>query len=251
MKIKIILTGVLLLLVGCSEERVMKEAEINKQIVEEKIEEKDGESEILKKKILKDEVLKEEDNLLLLVNKKKKISEQFVPENLKKPEVLFLNEEPIEKTKVTSETAKVIEIMFSEGKKENIALIAVSGYRSFERQEEIFNMNKELYGEEIANQTSARPGESEHQTGLAIDITSKSVNYQLIETFGETKEGKWVNENAHKYGFIIRYPKGKETITGYNYEPWHLRYVGIKTAKYIKERELTLEEFTEEQEKAW
>lgn len=86
-------------------------------------------------------------------------------------------------------------------------------------------------------------GKSEHQTGLAMDETSRSVNLEITEEFGETKEGKWVKENAHRACFIIRYPIGKESITGYQYEPWHLRYVGKEKVSAIYENELTLEEY--------
>jgi D-alanyl-D-alanine carboxypeptidase len=98
-------------------------------------------------------------------------------------------------------------------------------------------------GEEVANKTTAYPGQSEHQTGLAMDVSSASVNYQLLESFGETTEGIWLAENAPDFGFIIRYPKGKEEITGYSYEPWHLRYLGIETALQVSARGITYEEY--------
>ncbi|WAA09875.1 M15 family metallopeptidase [Fervidibacillus albus] len=91
----------------------------------------------------------------------------------------------------------------------------------------------------------AQPGTSEHQTGLTMDITAYSVNQQLVESFGQTEEGKWLENNAHQYGYILRYPKGKETITGYKYEPWHFRYVGVEAATVIFENGWTLEEFFE------
>lgn len=95
----------------------------------------------------------------------------------------------------------------------------------------------------VANQTSAKPGESEHQTGLAMDVSSPSVNFQLTQYYGHTREGKWLVENAPKHGFIIRYPEGKEYITGYNYEPWHIRYVGKNAAEFIMNENITLEEY--------
>ena len=90
--------------------------------------------------------------------------------------------------------------------------------------------------------SSAVPGTSEHQTGLAMDITSQSAKFQLETIFGETKEGQWLSENAHKFGFVIRYTKEKESITGYRFEPWHVRYVGNPQATYLYENQLTLEE---------
>lgn len=113
----------------------------------------------------------------------------------------------------------------------------VSGFRSYESQERVFAGWCAQYGEEIASTLSARPGQSEHQSGLTMDITS------LSQSYGETGEGKWVAENCYKYGFIVRYPKGKDNITGYMYEPWHLRYLGKSTAKLVHDSGLTLEEF--------
>ena len=154
-----------------------------------------------------------------------------------------MNKEYNEKKQLRKEAALALEEMFRSSKANGINIYAVSGYRSYARQASIFDANVRKYGFERANQTSAKPGQSEHQTGLAMDITSASVNYGLSQSFGATKEGKWVYENAHKFGFIIRYQKGKESITGYQYEPWHLRYVGIKAAKEIKDRNITLEEY--------
>ncbi len=98
-------------------------------------------------------------------------------------------------------------------------------------------------GVEAADTYSARPGHSEHQTGLTIDITSDSVHGGLTETFGETDEGKWVAENAHRFGFIIRYPENRVDETGYQYEPWHLRYVGTEAATSIYNDQLILEDY--------
>lgn len=120
-----------------------------------------------------------------------------------------------------------------------IKLKIISGFRSYEYQEKIYNQYVKEYGEEKTNKFSARPGNSEHQTGFALDICEDS------DKFINTKEEIWLRKNAHKYGFIIRYPKGKEEITGYKYEPWHIRYVGKKHAKNIYENNLTLEEYLE------
>ena len=118
-----------------------------------------------------------------------------------------------------------------------IELNIVSGYRSYNLQQQIFAENAAEKGEQEANRSSAKAGQSEHQTGLAFDINSTN------QSFGNTKEGKWLAENCHKYGFIIRYPEGKESVTGYIYEPWHIRYVGNPTATEIYERGTTLEEY--------
>ncbi len=113
----------------------------------------------------------------------------------------------------------------------------VSGFRSYSKQEGTFAYWASIDGAEVASTYSARPGHSEHQTGLAMDITS------LSQSYGKTAEGKWLAANCHEYGFIIRYPKNKTDITGYMYEPWHVRYLGKSTAKLVHDSGLSLEEF--------
>ena len=113
----------------------------------------------------------------------------------------------------------------------------LSGYRSYNRQKTIYEKKVADRGYDSADRYSARPGHSEHQTGLAFDVGS------ITYTYGETASGQWLNANCAKYGFIIRYPEGKEEITGYGYEPWHIRYVGLEAATEIMEKGLTLEEY--------
>lgn len=112
-----------------------------------------------------------------------------------------------------------------------------SGYRSYARQVEIYNRYVAKDGQEYADTYSSRPGFSEHQTGLTFDLNSIDIS------FADTPEGKWVAENCHKYGFIVRYPKDKEDITGYTYEPWHIRYLGVEKATAVYESGLCLEEY--------
>lgn len=121
--------------------------------------------------------------------------------------------------------------------KDGAKLKIISGFRSYDYQEKIYNIYVKEFGEEKTNTFSAKPGHSEHQTGLAIDLCEDS------DKFIGTKEDIWLQKNAHKFGFIIRYPKGKEHITGYKYEPWHLRYIGRKHSKIIFNRGLVLEEY--------
>lgn len=113
----------------------------------------------------------------------------------------------------------------------------ISGFRSYEKQKATFAYWASIDGAEVADTYSAQPGHSEHQTGLAMDITS------LRQSYGETAEGKWLAEHCWEYGFLLRYPKGSEHITGYIYEPWHVRYLGTSTAKLLHDSGLTLEEF--------
>lgn len=129
--------------------------------------------------------------------------------------------------------------MKSDASSQGINLNVISGYRSYSRQSSIYNNYVAKDGKTKADTYSARAGHSEHQTGLAADINS------LYTSFINTAEGKWLNDNCHKYGFIIRYPKGKESITGYMYEPWHIRYVGVSVATtlYNNGDWITLEEY--------
>jgi len=115
-----------------------------------------------------------------------------------------------------------------------------SGYRSYEYQEQLYNNYVAREGKEAADTYSARPGYSEHQTGLVVDVTKENGSFLK---FGNTKEFEWMKENAHKYGFILRYTKEFESITGYTSEPWHYRYVGIDIASYIHEHPMSYEEY--------
>jgi D-alanyl-D-alanine carboxypeptidase len=182
-------------------------------------------------------------NKLVLVNKEQGLPSEFIPEDLVVPNIPFAFAGDHPKKKIRIVAAKALEKLFAKAKEDNIELVGVSGYRSFNRQKEIFDYNARLKGVEAANQYSAKPGHSEHQTGLAMDVSSSAVNYDLVEEFGETEEGRWLSKMAPEYGFIIRYPKGKENITGYQYEPWHLRYVGVEHAKKIAYNDSTLEDY--------
>ncbi len=120
---------------------------------------------------------------------------------------------------------------------EGLNIWLASGFRSYERQKTIYNNYVSWYGQAKTDTLSARPGHSEHQTGLAIDVNS------VTDSFGSTPEAAWLAAHAHEFGFIIRYPKGKEHITGYKYEPWHIRYLGVDMATTIYNSGLTLEEY--------
>ncbi|MBI9101170.1 MAG: M15 family metallopeptidase [Spirochaetales bacterium] len=178
-----------------------------------------------------------------LVNKTRSLPEDYEPPLLTRvsvPTCLTFQEV----NHLRRPAAAALSRMFTEAEdEEGYKLIARSGYRSHKTQAGLYQMNVENHGQEYADKYSARPGTSEHQTGLAMDITSKTVNNQLVDNFGETPEGVWVHENCHRFGFILRYLPGKEDVTGYNYEPWHLRYVGEVLATEIYSRGLTLEEF--------
>lgn len=180
-----------------------------------------------------------------IVNREFRLTEDFVPEGLTTPDILFpFSDTTIDKAKMTpvagAALAKLFDAAFEEA---HLVLYGVSGYRSYTRQYTIYATNLARYGIAHSNRYSAAPGASEHQTGLVMDISCRSEGFELEETFADTPEGKWVAANAHRFGFILRFPKGKEDITGYDYEPWHLRYVGEELAAYLYENDLTLEEY--------
>lgn len=183
------------------------------------------------------------DSIQVLVNKDHPLPSNYEPTDLVVPDVRFPFEEDDPKKQLRKEAADALEELFIAAEEDGHYLFALSGYRSYDRQEVIFASNVNQHGEEHANTFSARAGESEHQTGLVMDISSEAVGFRLVVEFGDTPEGKWVAENAHLFGFIIRYPEGKEEITKYQYEPWHLRYVGVDVATEVFESGETYEEY--------
>lgn len=141
---------------------------------------------------------------------------------------------------LTSDTYSAFIEMFNAAKKEDLTLIINSSFRSYEDQEEIYNFYKETKGENEADRIAAKAGFSEHQTGMCVDIMTYN---SKADNFEEFDEFKWLQNNAYKYGFILRYPKDKEYLTGYNYESWHYRYVGKEAATYIHENGITFDEY--------
>ena len=180
-----------------------------------------------------------------LVNREYPLPEGFVPDSLTTPDVLFpFSDTSIDKAKMTPEAGEALARLFDAAYDEaGLTLYGVSAYRSYARQYTIYATNLATRGLAHTNRYSAAPGRSEHQTGLAIDISCASENFTLETTFADTPEGIWVAKNAHRFGFILRYPKDKEDITGYNYEPWHIRYVGTELAGQLYETGLTLDEY--------
>jgi zinc D-Ala-D-Ala carboxypeptidase len=182
-------------------------------------------------------------SILVLVNKEHPLPAGYVPPDLITPNVSFPFKEDLPKKKMRKEAAVALEDLFAQAKADGLQLYAVSGYRSYRTQKQIFNHNLVTQGKAAASAASAHPGTSEHQTGLAMDLTTGSMREQLEQSFASTPEGIWVQKHAAEFGFIVRYPKGKEKITGYEYEPWHIRYVGKETAKEIMAKNVTLDEY--------
>lgn len=180
---------------------------------------------------------------LVVVNKKYSLPIDYKPSDLVVPNVSFSYSGVLEQSYMRAPAAKQMEKMFAAAKKEGVTLNAVSGFRSGERQKVLYNNYVARDGKAAADQYSARPGHSEHQTGLTFDISAPSVGNGLTAALGDTKEGKWIANNAAKYGFIVRYDRGFQSRTGYTYEPWHIRYVGVDAATQIKNNGQTLEEY--------
>ncbi|MBU5670831.1 M15 family metallopeptidase [Paenibacillus sp. MSJ-6] len=182
-------------------------------------------------------------SVTVLVNKEYALPEDYEPSDLVYPDVRFTFSEKIEKRMMRSEAAAALEKLFDGAEEDGIYLAGVSAYRSHSTQTSLFNRYVKKDGLEKAKTYSAVPGHSEHETGLAIDVSGSDGKCAAEDCFGDTKEAEWLAKHATEYGFIIRYPEGKEGITGYKYEPWHLRYVGTEISSDIAERGITLEEY--------
>lgn len=172
----------------------------------------------------------------ILVNKHYYLNNTYVPNNLEKISTRFA----LSNMKLVSTAKDAFEELASAAKKENLNIIAMSTYRSYDYQVNLYNKYVRNDGQIAADTYSGRPGHSEHQTGLAVDVYNGKINYTNFE---KTKEFTWMQQHAHEYGFILRFPKDKESETGYTYESWHYRYVGKDAASYIKEHNISFEEY--------
>ncbi|HIU19659.1 MAG TPA: M15 family metallopeptidase [Candidatus Limiplasma stercoravium] len=169
---------------------------------------------------------KDIDGTLFLINRQNAVSELYVPP-VREVVANGMNQS------MRDDAATALEEMFEAAKEDGVRLSVVSGYRSYSKQATIYQRKVATTGsEEKADELVARAGTSEHQLGLAMDV-SKNGSSSLTERFAETEEGQWVYQNAHRFGFIVRYLEGYEEITGYSYEPWHVRYVGREHAAAI------------------
>ncbi len=167
----------------------------------------------------------------------------YVPANLVVPNVPL--RVPGNQTMQMRHVAAVaLQTMFQAAKSDGINLMLASGYRSFSYQTTLYNYYVRTQGQAVADTQSARPGYSEHQTGLAADVEPLSRNCEVESCFATTPEGKWLAANSYHYGFIIRYPQNGQAITGYEYEPWHIRYIGVPAATAMQSEHIqTLEQF--------
>lgn len=176
----------------------------------------------------------------MIVNKFYALNEDYTPENLVSIPLTYAYGNEGENKLIDYAYERFVDL-WQAANDEGFYLMVNSSYRDYASQKEIYDSRKALLGERKADETAARPGHSEHQTGLVVDMTSKNVPY--ASDFSESEEYKWLKENAYLYGFIERYPEGKENITGYSPESWHWRYVGEEAAKIIHEEGITYDEY--------
>lgn len=173
---------------------------------------------------------------IILVNKFHYLKKDYIPKNLEEINKNYA----LSGMKLVNYAKEAFEELAKDAKKEKLNIVAMSTYRSYDYQVDLYNRYVKSDGKEAADTYSGRPGHSEHQTGLAVDVFNNDETYTNFE---KTKEFEWMQEHAHEYGFILRFPKDKEKETGYQYESWHYRYVGKDIAKYIKNKNISLEEY--------
>lgn len=184
-------------------------------------------------------------NFEILVNKNNLLSKDY------KPKLYIVDDnknnfhnyiDPNLKPKLALEIKSYVDKLLNDAWKSGMFIIVDSGYRSYEYQEQVLKYLIEKKGDD-AYRLVAIPGSSEHQTGLAMDIAYMKNGIYSDDVKDSDKEVEWMKKNSYKYGFILRYPKGKEEITGYDYEPWHYRFVGINLAKILYDQNITMEEY--------
>lgn len=190
------------------------------------------------------DTIKDTKDVTMLINKYHKLPDNYKPDNLvKTPSACTIGKDyscQSEPQYLVKEVADAYAKLVNAGKKEGITLKAIASYRSYAYQANLYSYYEESEGKEYADQYYARPGQSEHNSGLALDVTFEGTNFNELEKHANYK---WLLDNLSAYGFILRYPKDKVHITGYNYESWHLRYVGVDTAKEMQKSGLTLDEY--------
>ena len=180
-------------------------------------------------------------SIWVVVNKSRALNPaDYAPADLAFPHVPNVNGQPMR-----IEVATALTAMFAAGLKEaGLRFSVQSGYRSYDTQIAVYNQDVDANGREYADTDTARPGHSEHQTGLAVDISAVPASCSLAACFGTTPQGVWLAANAWRFGFLLRYPADKVPITGFTYEPWHFRYIGADLATEMHEKAITtLEEF--------
>ena len=182
-------------------------------------------------------------SLWVVVNKGRLLPQDYTPSNLVVPNIKLNESASSENMHLRSDASAALEQMANAAAADGAHLMLASGYRSYATQVTTYNSEVKSYGQAEADTESARPGHSEHQTGLAADLAPASGNCVITDCFANTTEGKWLAANAYKYGFIIRYEENNQSQTGYRYEPWHVRYVGTYLSGKLHTTNQTLEQY--------
>ena len=188
----------------------------------------------------------DDSDMTLLVNKSHALPEGYAPSDLEIMEQYGCVQgedyscQDVAYMELRSEALQAYYQWCQAAQEQGIYIRAIAGYRSYDYQAGLWNYNAGIYGEEYADQYYARPGQSEHNSGLAVDITFNGYNFNEIELYDGYE---WILSSAHEYGFILRYPEDKQDITRYGYESWHFRYVGKEAAEVIYRNNWTLEEY--------
>ncbi|MBM4236530.1 MAG: M15 family metallopeptidase [Firmicutes bacterium] len=187
------------------------------------------------------QVITDGDYLLALVTKETTLKSSYAPTNLVRiSDYMF----PARELWLREEAYRQLEQLWQAATDDGITLTIISAYRSYDYQKTLFQNYANSYGEEAANRFSARAGQSEHQLGTTVDFGGTAVD--LKAAFADTEQGRWLADNAYQFGFAMSYPEGKEKITGYIFEPWHYRYIGLEAAAAWHEAGLSLKEFLQQ-----
>lgn len=176
--------------------------------------------------------MEEANSLTVVVNKKHRLPSDYVPSLVS-----------VAGGQMRPEAATAMQNLLNDASAAGAPMNIISSYRSYQTQVSTYQYWVDTQGQAQADRESARPGHSEHQTGLTADMGNPDGSCRLLACFGDGVAGQWLSANAHKYGFIIRYEDGKENLTGYIYEPWHLRYLGVDVATAVKNSGLTLDQY--------
>ena len=228
----------IVLMMGCSPNNDSSDNLDSEDLGEEVVAEELTEMELMQNEIEADRLA----GNLIFVNKENSLNVDYIPSDL--TDIIYYAKDRTAQGRSMREEAATAFHALSEGAAlEGYEIVITTAYRSAAFQSDLYYGYVNSKGQDWADQYSAKPGTSEHQTGLAADCSSPSVGYQLTSSYGEAQEGIWLRDHCSEYGFIIRYPEGKEDITGYNYEPWHIRYVGKPAASIMKEKNWSFEEF--------
>ena len=179
-------------------------------------------------------------DILMIVNKRYGLADTYVPEDLVTLSRCDYSIGSAETKQLKSEAAAAREEMFDASREAGYELVMRTGYLSYGYQKGLYGSYVNSDGQEAADTDSGRPGYSEHQSGLCCDVGVQGLD---LNNFTGTDEAAWVQEHCHEYGFVVRYPEGKEDVTGYIYESWHIRYVGKDAAAYLQEHDMVLEEY--------